>query len=57
MGHPSIYVFDCSNAGLVAESFKAYAKQIEQEQQDVSHFVTSLCNIEELLRVNVHNLT
>ncbi|XP_076441319.1 regulatory-associated protein of mTOR-like isoform X2 [Babylonia areolata] len=32
MGHPSIYVFDCSNAGVVAESFKSFAKQVEQEQ-------------------------
>ena len=36
MGHPSIYVFDCSNAGVVAESFKAFAKQMEHDQQDVS---------------------
>lgn len=36
MGHPSIYVFDCSNAGLVAESFKAYAKQLEQEDKNSS---------------------
>ncbi|XP_070187994.1 regulatory-associated protein of mTOR-like isoform X2 [Littorina saxatilis] len=28
MGHPSIYVFDCSNAGVVGESFKAFAKQV-----------------------------
>ncbi|KAL8576686.1 hypothetical protein ACOMHN_025161 [Nucella lapillus] len=36
LGHPSIYVFDCSNAGVIAESFNSFTKQMEQDQQDRS---------------------
>uniref|UniRef100_A0A5F9D3M8 Raptor N-terminal CASPase-like domain-containing protein n=1 Tax=Oryctolagus cuniculus TaxID=9986 RepID=A0A5F9D3M8_RABIT len=31
MGSPSIFVYDCSNAGLVVKSFKQFALQREQE--------------------------
>jgi len=31
MGSPSIYVYDCNNAGIIVESFKAFASQREQE--------------------------
>ncbi|XP_025084218.1 regulatory-associated protein of mTOR-like isoform X3 [Pomacea canaliculata] len=34
MESPSIYVFDCSNAGIVAESFKAFAKQTPPERNE-----------------------
>ena len=30
MGGPSIYVYDCNNAGIIVESFKAFAIQREQ---------------------------
>ena len=30
MGGPSIYVYDCNNAGIIVESFKAFAVQREQ---------------------------
>lgn len=31
MGAPSIYVYDCSNAGIIVESFEQFAKQHESE--------------------------
>lgn len=31
MGAPSIYVYDCSNAGIIVESFKQFAEQHEKE--------------------------
>lgn len=31
MGSPSIYVYDCSSAGLVLDSFKAFARQRDSE--------------------------
>ena len=30
MGGPSIYVYDCNNAGIIVDSFKAFAIQREQ---------------------------
>lgn len=33
MGAPSIYVYDCSNAGIIVESFKTFALQHESEYQ------------------------
>lgn len=32
MDAPSIYVYDCSNAGIIVESFKQFASQHESEQ-------------------------
>jgi len=34
MGSPSIYVYDCSNAGLIVESFKTFADQHEREYRE-----------------------
>ena len=31
MGSPSIYVWDCNNAGMIVENFKTFAEQHEQE--------------------------
>lgn len=31
MGSPSIFVYDCSNAGLIVKSFRQFALQREQE--------------------------
>ncbi|XP_069786057.1 regulatory-associated protein of mTOR isoform X2 [Narcine bancroftii] len=31
MGSPSIFVYDCSNAGIIVKSFKQFASQREQE--------------------------
>jgi regulator-associated protein of mTOR len=31
MGAPSIYVYDCNNAGIIVESFKTFAEQHERE--------------------------
>ena len=28
MGSPSIYVWDCNNAGIIVESFKNFAEQV-----------------------------
>ncbi|KAG5869942.1 hypothetical protein JTB14_023212 [Gonioctena quinquepunctata] len=33
MGAPSIYVYDCSNAGIIVESFKQFANQHESEYE------------------------
>ncbi|CAH1187445.1 unnamed protein product [Phyllotreta striolata] len=33
MGAPSIYVYDCSNAGIIVDSFKQFAAQHESEYQ------------------------
>lgn len=33
MGAPSIYVYDCSNAGTIVESFKKFATQHEKEYE------------------------
>jgi hypothetical protein len=38
MGSPSIYVYDCSNAGLVIKSFHQFAEQHEKEYE-VSYFM------------------
>jgi len=34
MGSPSIYVYDCNNAGIIVESFKNFAEQHEKEYMD-----------------------
>ena len=31
MGSPSIYVYDCSHAGIIVEQFKTFSLQREQE--------------------------
>ena len=31
MGSPSIYVYDCNNAGIIVDSFKNFAEQHERE--------------------------
>ncbi|XP_078048119.1 regulatory associated protein of MTOR complex 1 isoform X1 [Augochlora pura] len=33
MGAPSIYVYDCSNAGIIVESFQQFAEQHEKEYE------------------------
>lgn len=33
MGAPSIYVYDCSNAGIIVESFKTFADQHKSEYE------------------------
>jgi regulator-associated protein of mTOR len=35
MGSPSIYVYDCNNAGIIVESFKNFAEQHEREYLDL----------------------
>ena len=39
MGAPSIYVYDCSNAGIIVDSFKGFAEQHEKEHEVI--FVVS----------------
>ncbi|KAJ9585619.1 hypothetical protein L9F63_002589, partial [Diploptera punctata] len=36
MGAPSIYVYDCSNAGIIVESFSQFADQHEKEYEQVA---------------------
>lgn len=33
MGSPSIYVYDCSHAGIIVELFKQFSLQREQEAE------------------------
>ncbi|XP_045477385.1 regulatory-associated protein of mTOR isoform X1 [Harmonia axyridis] len=35
MGSPSIYVYDCSNAGTIVKSFQTFAKQHENEYEQM----------------------
>lgn len=41
MGAPSIYVYDCPNAGIIVESFKTFAAQHEAEYQQTVGASTS----------------
>ncbi|XP_063240592.1 LOW QUALITY PROTEIN: regulatory-associated protein of mTOR [Bacillus rossius redtenbacheri] len=36
MGVPSIYVYDCSNAGIIVDSFKQFAEQHEREYEQMA---------------------
>lgn len=36
MGAPSIYVYDCSNAGIIIESFDQFAMQHEKEYEQAA---------------------
>lgn len=33
MGAPSLYVYDCSNAGVIVENFKQFAEQHERDYE------------------------
>lgn len=33
MGAPSIYVYDCSNAGMIVSSFKQFAEEHEKDYE------------------------
>lgn len=35
MGAPSIYVYDCSNAGIIVNSFNTFAEQHEREMEQM----------------------
>lgn len=41
MGAPSIYVYDCSNAGIIVESFKQFALQHESEYEQTQSVTPS----------------
>ncbi|KAG8222535.1 hypothetical protein J437_LFUL004571 [Ladona fulva] len=47
MGSPSIYVYDCSNAGIIVKSFKQFAEQHEREYESGSLFsvIPSVCKM------------
>lgn len=49
MGSPSIFVYDCSNAGLIVKSFKQFALQREQElevrSQSIERVFVSVCAV------------
>lgn len=36
MGSPSIYVYDCSNAGIIVDSFQQFAEQHEKEYEVIN---------------------
>ncbi|XP_044015926.1 regulatory-associated protein of mTOR isoform X2 [Aphidius gifuensis] len=44
MGAPSIYVYDCSNAGSIVDSFKQFAEQHEKEYENEKQNRTSNAN-------------
>lgn len=37
MGAPSIYVYDCSNAGTIVNSFNTFAEQHEKEMEQLQN--------------------
>lgn len=37
MGSPSIFVYDCSNAGIIVQAFEQFAEQHEKEYLDQLH--------------------
>ena len=41
MGTPSIYVYDCNNAGIIVNSFKNFAEQHEKEYAEQIRKFTS----------------
>jgi len=41
MGTPSIYVYDCNNAGIIVESFKTFAEQHEREYAEQMRNINS----------------
>jgi len=47
MGSPSIYVYDCSNAGLIIKSFHQFAEQHQKEYE-----VTAMGDIKIIQFVN-----
>jgi len=46
MGAPSIYVYDCSNAGIIVESFQQFADQHEKEYEVYTQILLEIRNIE-----------
>lgn len=51
MGAPSIYVYDCSNAGIIVDSFKMFAQQHENEYE--VNFLVYLLHLSVYLN-NIH---
>ncbi|KAL6040813.1 regulatory-associated protein of TOR 1 [Balamuthia mandrillaris] len=60
MGSPSIYIFDCSSAGLILQWFNQFAEQREHEQQRrgvtnlaiKDYILLAACGADELLPMN-----
>lgn len=40
MGAPSLYVYDCSNAGVIVDNFKQFAEQHEREYEVSDGYTT-----------------
>lgn len=51
MGAPSIYVYDCSNAGIIVESFQQFADQHEKEYEVkiTRKFCLKISNVNQLM--------
>jgi regulator-associated protein of mTOR len=45
MGAPSLYVYDCSNAGKIVESFLQYAKTLDEDYKEVTclSYIAVIC--------------
>eukprot|EP01087_Luapelamoeba_hula_P022195 TRINITY_DN7897_c0_g1_i1.p1 TRINITY_DN7897_c0_g1~~TRINITY_DN7897_c0_g1_i1.p1 ORF type:complete len:1276 (+),score=189.83 TRINITY_DN7897_c0_g1_i1:564-4391(+) len=55
MGSPSIYVFDCSSAGLIVSWFLKFAEQREKESESAAikdYIMLAACAADELLPMN-----
>ncbi|CAL8465312.1 g4847 [Coccomyxa elongata] len=51
VGSPAIYTFDCSAAGLIINSFRAFAEQRSQEADSMGHsYMTTPRESEDLMR-------
>ena len=45
MGSPSIYVYDCSKAGIIVESFHQFSVQRENEME--------VCEIQKVVKIDL----
>ncbi|BFZ17584.1 hypothetical protein BsWGS_20619 [Bradybaena similaris] len=55
MGSPSIYVFDCSNAGIIIDLFKTFTTQREQETSQTSAQTTAQTSTEQSAPSSIKN--
>ena len=53
MGSPSIYVYDCSNAGIIVDLFKQFSIQREQEAEVKWLYSQNLCISEQLISYRI----
>ena len=55
MGSPSIFVYDCSNAGIIVNSFEQFAEQHERDYQAQVSWFLVFYNVERERSKNIKN--